>query len=223
MRWSNEQFEQIEQELDPLKILQAQQSARGMFRVWKLDNTTENRAHPQLEEYESFLTEHGRSLAASWNRATDDGELDCKQGMPTTMYDPVPMEIVDDGDRILIRVLEYDIERVIYLNAAEGAEEPEPSPLGHSVGRWEGDTLVVDTTHVNWPQFDPYGTPQSNEAQYRESFRFNAGDETLEHVFTVTDPIIFTQPITFERARRWTPGVEIVPFNCVARWDGAGN
>ncbi|MEE8439542.1 MAG: hypothetical protein V3S07_08125, partial [Micropepsaceae bacterium] len=143
--------------------------------------------------------------------------------MPTTMFDPVPTEIVDDGERILIRVQEYDIERVIHLNADAGAAELENSPLGYSVGHCDGDTLLVTTTHVDWPQFDPYGTPQSDQTRYFETFRFNADNDTLEHSFTATDPVMFTQPIHFERARRWTPGVELQPFNCLARWEEAEN
>jgi hypothetical protein len=139
--------------------------------------------------------------------------------MPVTMFDPVPMEIVDAGERILIRVQEYDVERVIHMNP--GAPSPAPSPLGHSVGRWDGETLVVTTTRVDWPQANPYGTPQSNRVSFVERFRFLPQNAALHYTITVTDPEIFTRPMTFERTRPWTPGVELVPFNCAASWGTA--
>ncbi len=224
LRWADEQFRPVDQPLDPAKIAQARQNARGIFRVWG-NNVDGSNSHPPRPSYRPFLTAQGAELAANYNRATDDGELDCRQGMPTAMFDPVPMEIVDDANlnRILIRVLEMDIERVVHMNADAGAAEPEHSPLGYSVGRWEEDTLIVTTTHVDWPQFDPYGAPQSNQTQYFETFRLSADENVLNYSFTATDPVMFTQPITFERQRLWTPGVELVPYNCAASWDNAAN
>ncbi len=223
LRWADEQFRPVDRPLDPAKIAQARQSAQGIFRVWGGRSRDGTPPHPPLSSYEQYLTERGRELAASYNRATDDGELDCRQGMPTTMFDPVPMEFVNEGERILIRVQEYDVERVVHMTTDASAGEPENSPLGYSLGRWEGDTLVVTTTHVDWPQFDPYGTPQSDQTHYVERFSFSSEDEALNYTFTATDPVMFTEPLTFEKSRPWTPGIELQPFNCLARWEEAAN
>lgn len=223
LRWSAVQYAPVERPLDPAKIAQARQTAQSVFRVWGGRSRDGTPPHPPLPTYEGYLTERGRELAAGWVRARDDPELQCQQGMPTTMFDPVPMEFIDEGDRILIRIQEYDVERVIHMTADAEMADPEPSPLGYSLGRWEGDTLVVTTSHVGWSQFDPYGTPQSDQTQYVERFRYSAEDEALKYTFTATDPVMFTQPITFERSRPWTPGVELVPFNCAASWGDAAN
>ncbi len=204
------------QDPEPEKVAAAERIAAGIFRVWG-NNADRTFSHPPLSEYRPFLTERGRELVAAYDPGTDDPELDCRQGMPTTMFDPVPMEIVDDGDRILIRVLEYDIERTIHLNGQEADDETPGSPLGYSVGKWEDDTLVVTTTHVEWPYFDPDGTPQSDQTAYFETFRL-AEDNVLDYSFTATDPVVFSQPITLERGRRWTPGVELELYDCVAVW-----
>lgn len=222
-RWSDEHFAPAEHPLDPAKIAQARQTAQSIFRVWGGRSRDNAPPHPPLSTYDGFLTEQGRELAADWVRSRDDPELQCQQGMPTTMFDPVPVEFIDEGERILIRIQEYDVERVIHMNAEAESAAPEPSPLGHSLGRWEDDTLVVTTTHVDWPHFDPYGTPQSDQTQYVERFSYSAEDEDLNYTFTATDPVMFTQPITFERSRPWTPGVELVPFNCAASWADAAN
>ena len=221
-RWSAVRYAPPERPLDPEKVSLARQSAQSIFRVWGGRSTDGTAPHPPLSSYEGYLTERGRELAAGWLRARDDPELRCQQGMPTTMFDPVPMEIVDRGDRILIRIQEYDVEREIYMSDGAQISDPVPSPLGTSRGHWEGDTLVVVTTHIDWPQFDPYGTPQSDQTRYVERFRYAEDDEALRYTLTATDPIMFTQPITFERSRPWTPGVELVPFNCAASWSDGG-
>jgi len=230
LRWSNVEFTSPVQALDPVKIADAEQSARNIFRVWGGnvprsvgDPRGTVSGHPPVSLYQPYLTTRGAEMAAAWNRATDDAELDCRQGMPGAMFDPTPIELVDAGDRILLHGQEYDVERIIHLNANAAIAEPEGSALGHSIGRWDGDTLVVTTTHVNWPQFDPFGTPQSDQAEYLETFRFSSEDNTLHYSFTSTDPVMFTQPITLTRQRRWTPGIEIVPFDCVAKWEDAAN
>ena len=219
LRWSDEQFDAPVQPLDPVKVATARQSAQSIFRVWGGNVRGSGGAHPAVSIYQPFLTERGRDLAAVWNRADDDAELDCRQGMPTAMFDPTPIELIDDGDRILIHGQEYDVERTIYMNADPSDVPTEGTPLGYSVGRWDGDTLIVTTTHVDWPQFDPFGTPQSTETQYLETFTLSEDETVLNYSFTATDPVIFTQPITLTRARRWTPGIEIVPYNCVAKWE----
>ena len=89
--------------------------------------------------------------------------------------------------------------------------------MGYSVGHWEGETLVIETTHVDFPYIDPYGTPQSDQARFHETFTVSE-DDVLNYVLTVTDPVMFVEPFTMERPREWTPGVELVPYNCVAEW-----
>ena len=100
--------------------------------------------------------------------------------------------------------------------------EREASSLGYSVGHWEGEQLVVSTTHIDWPYLDPYGTPQSNQVEYVERFNVSEDDTNLEYSITATDPVMFNSPITIELLRSWTPGIEVPPYNCLAEWDGSG-
>ncbi|MFL2545822.1 MAG: DUF6152 family protein [Candidatus Rariloculaceae bacterium] len=116
LRWANQEFDASVQPYDPAKVAAAREEAAGIFRVWAGNVPGSGGVHPSVTLYQPYLTELGRERVASWNRATDDAELDCRQGMPGAMFDPTPMQIVDAGDRILMRGQEYDVERTVYLN-----------------------------------------------------------------------------------------------------------
>ena len=138
------------------QIARAEQTADGIFRVWE-------GSHPEPEEellrVREFFTERGHELAASYDPLEDNLELVCRQGMPDVNFEPVPMDITDQGDRIRIRSEEYNMERYIYMDALPA--QPEPSPTGYSLGRWDGDTLVVETTGIDWPFYSEIGIPIS--------------------------------------------------------------
>ena len=214
--WGDERVVNNSQELDPEKVAEARRTADRIFRTWG----RRMRNRPPAEGYAHLLNERGRELAAQYDAARDNPELECRTGVVNSMMDPVPMEISDGGDSISIHVAEYNVRRTIYLGDAASGVEPVPSPLGFSVGHWEGDVLVVQTTRIDFPYLDPYGTPQSDQVEYLE--RLSASDDgaTLNYSITVTDPVFYLAPITLERPRQWTPGVEIPEFNCAADWAG---
>ena len=217
LRWSDVRLTGTGQQPDSARVAAAESAARSIFRVWYRDADGTG-AHPPPSDYTPLLTERGRALAATYDPVTQNPELECRQGMPGTIFDPVPMHIVDEGDRILIRVQEYDVERIVNLSTDAVGPGAERTPLGYSVGRWDGDTLIVDTTLVDFPYIDPYGTPQSDQATYHETFTLAETGDVLNYSLTVTDPVMFVGPFTLERPREWTPGVELVPFNCIAEW-----
>jgi len=228
-RWENKQQIDIgyrppsSQDADPAAVETARATSEGIFKVWAGVGGHRPFGMPGSPNadysHERLLTEHAREMVAQYNHV-DNPELDCRTGMPSPMFDPVPMQIIDDGDRILIRVEEYDVERVVHMDT-DGIEAPESiaaSPLGFSVGHWEGDSLVVSTTHVDWPLFNNgTGTPQSDQVIYGESFEVIEGD-VLRYTFSATDPLMFIEPVVVEMLRGWTPGVAIEPFDCVADW-----
>ncbi len=212
--WSDERVATRREAPGPAAVRAAEESADGIFRVWGRRTSP----RPVPEEYAGLLTEHGRELAAQYYGPRDNPEFECRTGIPTHMFDPVPMEITDGGDRIHIHTEEYNMRRVVYLT--EDRPEPEPSNVGYSTGRWEGDTLVVETTHIDWPYFDPYGTPQSDRMSYVETFRVADDGSRLDYTIVATDPVTFTAPVELERAWRWQPGLRMVEdFDCVADWE----
>ncbi len=137
----------------------------------------------------------------------------CENGMPAIMDQFYPTEFVVQGDEILVYLEEQDVVRTIHM-----ADVPLPqtsSVYGHSVGRGEGDTLVVETSHVNWPWFDQTGVPQTEGVHIVERFTPSADGHQLDYAATVTDPAIFTEPVVLERYWIWVPGEVVEPYNCV--------
>jgi hypothetical protein len=108
--------------------------------------------------------------------------------------------------------------RVIYM---DGRKHPEgddlfPSWFGHSIGRWEGDTLVVDTVGYNdkfW--FDSRGTPHTEQLHTIERWtRINYG--TLVNEFTMIDPGALSRPVTLKfTATHIRPDLDLLEFICL--------
>lgn len=190
--------------------------ADGIFRVWGMIGN--KIPEVPVSEYVDYLSNTAHTLRARYVPARDDPELKCQSGMPTTMFDPPPMEIKRDGENIIIHMEEYDLERIIHMHGGE--DNPTPSRLGHSVGRWENETtLVIDTTHVNWPFFDPWGTPQSDQITYFERFTLSEDGSRLNYALTADDPVMFIDPIVLERSWQWLPDRTINLYDCTL-WDG---
>ena len=106
--------------------------------------------------------------------------------------------------------------------APNASADGEPAtPLGYSTGRWEGNTLVVETTLIDWPYIDVVGlatVQQSDGLHLEERFTLSEDDSELVYDITLTDAATFTEPVTANRYMiwRWQPGVEIQPFDCEA-------
>lgn len=215
LRWAGDRIVTAPEQIDPARIAEAQRTANGIFRMWGRKEGEE----PEVDMSRDWLSERGRELHAGYDPVNDNMELaECRQGMPDAMWDPVPMEIADQGDRITMEVSEYNTARTVYMDSAT-APEPVPSATGYSTGRWVGETLIVTTTHIDWPFYSEFGLPQSDQATLLERFSVSDGGNVLHHSITVTDPVTLSRPYTLERTRTWMPGFEIEPYNCVVEWD----
>ena len=216
-RWSGDTLEVTNApNVDAETVAAARAAARGLFRVWS--NVPGIYPRPDVSTYDGFLTDRGAELAASYNPVTDNPELECRTGMPSTMFDPGQLTFEQQGDRIIISVYEYDSIRTVYMDEASAPANVESSNLGFSIGRWDGDDLVVRTTHLDYPYIDAQGNPISTDSELLERFTLTGNGERLEYSVTVTDPEMYTEPVTLERFWRWAPEIEYEPFDCEF-WD----
>ena len=185
----------------------SEREARGIFRIWSRTGTG-------LESNLSFTPE---VLAAreGWDPLADDPALRCiPPGMPAMMNNPYPIEFVENGDRIILRLEEWDGVRTIHLSSDVFAENQIASSVGYSIGRWEGSTLIVTTTRISEPYFDDLGTPQGKSVEVVERFILNDDEDRLDYRVVITDPVTFTEPATLGGFWYWNPGEEIKPFQC---------
>lgn len=215
LRWASERIANVRPGANPQMAAAERQTARSIFRTWG----RKEGAEPEEDLSRDWLTERGRELNAAYDPITDNIELaECRQGMPDAMFDPVPLRIDDEGDRITMEVLEYNTRRTIYMDSTT-RPEPVPSATGYSTGRWAGDTLVITTTHVDWPYWSEWGLPQSEHGTILETLSVSDGGNVLHQTVSVFDPIMYTRPFTVARTRSWTPGIEFPPYNCVIDWE----
>ena len=122
-----------------------------------------------------------------------DPEVRCYMpGIPRAMYMPYPFQITQSTNKIQMVFAYANASRTIYLDAAP--EPPADKWMGHSVGRWEGNTLVVDVSHFNdrtW--FSRSGDFHSDALHVVERFTPITPD-ALRYQITVEDPNVFTRP-----------------------------
>jgi len=185
---------------------------RSLFRVWSTPTRPADRNSLGESGYPLTAAAHTAQLA--WDPLTDNPIINCVgKGMPAIMSPPYPMELVDNGDVIVYRQEEFDSARTIHMNPAT-APAPELSKMGHSVGHWEGETLVVNTSLSTWPYLDGGGTPISADAEYEERFTVSDDGKRLNYTVLVTDPTTFTEPVLLDRFWLWVPGVQVEAYDC---------
>ncbi len=183
---------------------------RGIFRVWARERLYgSNPRNPLL------FTPGAVAARLAWDPLTDDPSLRCiPPGLPNAMLSPFPFEFIDEGDTIRLRVEEWDAVRTIHMTSEQDPATVTPSSLGHSVGRWEGRTLVVHTSRIDWPLLDGDGTPQSDDVEIVERFTISEDENRLDFEITATDPEYLAEPAIWDAGYIWNPGVDIKPFEC---------
>jgi hypothetical protein len=140
-------------------------------------------------------------------------------GTPRVMWAPQPLMILQTARKITL-VHEYQhLLRHIHLNESlPPAGEVEPSYMGSSVGRWEGDTLVVETVGVyGTTVLDRDGMPHSEAMRVTERLRPIDNGKQLEDLVTIDDPETFTAPWTARVVFQRKPGLELAEYHCVLK------
>jgi hypothetical protein len=129
-----------------------------------------------------------------------EGHVKCQPaGMPQMMTAPFGMQVMQNADRIVINAEVSSLPRTIFLRKAH-PDDVDPSWNGHSIGRWEGRTLVVDTIGFNDEDafdfnFDP-PVRRTETLHLTERFSLAAGGKVLVDQMTLDDPKVFTRPVT---------------------------
>jgi hypothetical protein len=164
--------------------------------------------------YQPWAAQRKRENAA--NLLDRDPELKCfMPGVPRAMYLPYPFQIFQSTNKVAM-VFEFaNAQRTIHLDKVE--PYPGDAYMGHSVGRWEGDTLVVDVSSFSpntW--FDRSGNFHSDALHVVERYTPISRD-AIRYEATIEDSKVFTRPwkISLPLYRRLESNAQIMDFRCI--------
>jgi hypothetical protein len=169
------------------------------------------------------LTAAAREGKAAYDEVVDDPVLGCvSPGMPRVMLrsGPYAVRFIERGADLVLQNEWFEIDRLIHMDGREPPADQPYTPLGYSAGRWDGEALVVTTTHIDWPYFELYGlvgVPQTRAMRIVERFTPRDGGATVQYDFTATDPGAFTEPVAYENyvTFRYQPSLDFLPYDCV--------
>jgi hypothetical protein len=168
-----------------------------------------------FRKYTMALTGAGEQWLDSYLPYYDQPDVRCNSiGLPALTTYSFPFEIIKSENRLTI-IYEYQSRvRRIWMDGRQPNEFMPPSRMGHSNGRWEGSTLVVETTNLEKTVRDFRGELISENARIVERYDLDESGNTLTMVVTVYDPEIYSRPPV--RRRQWIRDdtADIFPYNC---------
>jgi hypothetical protein len=170
-----------------------------------------------VKDEEVPLTPEGAALFKKnlAGKGKDDPGATCHpMGLPSLDTVPVPYKIVQTPGLIAILYEGDTVFRQVFTDGRKHAETTIPSWLGYSVGRWEGDTLVVETVGFNDKSWlDRIGHTHSDALRIVERFhRKDLGH--MDVTVTIEDPKTFARPVTFTQPTTLTPDGDLLEYFC---------
>ena len=186
--------------------------------VWLPDNPFIPNALGLPAEADLPFQPWARALHASRRTNPLEPHTRCKpSGGPRVFLTPYGVEIVELPE--LQRIYVFDVGgphtfRTIYMDGRTHPKKLDPNYYGHSIGHWEGDTLVVDTVGFNerfW--FDRSGNPHTDQLRTIEKFT-RLDTLTLRYELTIDDPGAYTAPFTGHVDLRLEEGTELFEYVC---------
>lgn len=165
-------------------------------------------AQARVDEYQALVAPTGDT----------PGGFCLGSGMPGSMLGSggYPMEIVQHEDVIVVIYEAHSETRHIYLGEPANDADLFPDRNGYSVGRWEGEKLIVETTNLK-DAVDQRQFPHSDRATIVEEYELTTtedGQKVLVANMTMTDPVFYTEPVTAEKKWTFLPGVRLLPYEC---------
>jgi hypothetical protein len=136
-------------------------------------------------------------------------------GVPTMMSVAIyPVEFIQTPRQVTIISEAFSEVRRVYMNVPQSKpDDVAPGYYGRSVGKWDGDTLVVDTIGLK-PSIAGYrGMPHSDKMHITERIRLVAPDYLHDEI-TIDDPVVLEKPTTYTLAFKRMPNYEMVEFVC---------
>jgi hypothetical protein len=196
-------------------VVAPQVGADSLAGIWRSMTDPQVRDHFFFFEPTDWpLTDAGLLAYETFEDSDNPGKNCVSYASPFLMIIPDAKTITLGEDEIIIRTELESAERIIHMNETshDGAE---PSLHGHSIGRWEGDVLVVDTA-----RFAEHGMgnaqklPSGPEKRLTERFTLSPDGTRILYSFEMTDPDILAEPIGYEVEWVYSPDFEMIQMPC---------
>lgn len=194
-----------------------------------------NTPWPSNPSFTEWGAEQSRKLADIKN------VVPCQPGGPIFAMQDVgifPIEILEASDRIVIKPENSALPRRVFTDGRGHPDDLEPSWMGHSIGHWEGDVLVVDTIGTSGRSRGMNGVgsnarvsrddskprlPTSDQLHLVERIRLVADGEILEDEMTITDPKAYSEPIVIKHYWQHRPDIDVLEYVCNERPRDSGD
>ena len=150
-------------------------------------------------------------------RLDQDPSLRCEPpGMPRGFSPRSPMDFHFLDNTLIVRYETMDVVRTVYMNGATPLPNTPHTPNGYAIGHWDGETLVVETTHLTAGEVNRNGIPKSKAMTLYETFDLQKRDDDTYLIvnLTITDPENFTEPHTSTEIFVLESNWELFPFEC---------
>lgn len=167
--------------------------------VWEIDWRNERGAPPRppmklTPEYQKRLDDYRAAQARGENQQTQAANC-VPPGLPGIMTQPYPIRFVYQPDRVVMLIEAFMQFRTVFTDGRAHPEDPDLTFMGHSTGRWENDTLVIDTVGFTTDTFLAAGVPHSEQLSIVERIR-RVEPGWMEIETTLTDPVVLAEPYT---------------------------
>jgi hypothetical protein len=195
-----------------------------MYGTWLL--IPANRATSGPQPMLNFLTEAGAAAVAAYDPFVDDPTFRCDPvAIRRVWFAPgTPLALRREGERVILKHEWMDVERIVHLDQNGHPADGPRSSLGHSIGHFDGETLVIETAnysagvlsqYVEMPGQPTRGLLHSDALTSVERLRFDADAQQLELTIELYDPVYFTRDFDPVSARYAPSALAIEPFNCL--------
>lgn len=186
--------------------------------IWAAERTYSRDLATQMESGEIPYQPWARELAAAradGSQSVLDPPARClPQGVPRLGGAPAPWKLVQTPDLIVLVYEAFSLWRQVFIDGRRLVEGANPTWLGYSTGRFDGDALVVETSGFNGKAWlDQVGNPSTEQLRVTERFR-RADFGHLELEVTIDDPGAYTRPWTVKQYFTLQPDTELLEFIC---------
>ena len=166
----------------------------GFFRAWHPVG------NPKMRLNGLSYTEAALAARSEWDLVNNPIVRCEPPGMPVPIFHPQPLLFAEERDNVInLRHGYFDTQRTIHMDTSLVAADQPQSPLGFSQGRWENEnTLVIETSRVNYPYFDFHGTAQSEDIEVIERYTLSEDGTRLDFEVTINDPVALAETATVD-------------------------